>query len=60
MVASFRQYGDNDLYFYANCRSMCNCIKYDNYGYSKHNADIHASGFNLFWSEFISIANNFE
>ena len=60
MVTFFRQYGDNDLYFYANRGSMCNNGINDNYGYSKHDANIHTSEFDLFGSEFIGIANNFE
>jgi hypothetical protein len=60
MVTFFRQYGDNDLYFYANRGSMCNNGINDNYGYSKHDANIHASEFDLFWSDFIGIANDFK
>jgi len=39
---------------------VCNNRYHDNYGYSKHNANIHASSSNLFGSEFIGIANNIE
>jgi len=39
---------------------MCNNCIDDNYGYSKQNADIHTSEFDLFRGKFVSIANDFE
>ena len=60
VVASFRQYCNNYLYIYSNCRIVCyNCYN-EYHSESKCNTNVYASEFDLFWSEFIGIANNFE